>query len=126
MIVYPESGYNSFISEDDADEYFETRLNTSAWDTTNKEAALMTAFRSLQELGIDLTDTDSLAAIKQAQCEQALHELICDLDAQPISSFSLGGSLSIKFPESKALPDRFSKRAFAVSAVGGSPGLRRL
>ena len=54
MIIYPTSNFESWISEDDADTYFESRLNVSAWDTANKEVALMTAFRSLQEL--DLSD----------------------------------------------------------------------
>lgn len=40
MIVYSDENYDSFISEDDADKYFETRLNASAWDTASKEPAL--------------------------------------------------------------------------------------
>ena len=53
LIEYPNSDYNSWIS--DADEYFESRLNADAWDAlTNKEPALITAFRSLAELNLDI------------------------------------------------------------------------
>jgi len=116
MIVYPDDNYDSFISEADADEYFETRLNADKWDTANKEAALMTAFRSLQELNIeiDLTDSDQLTALKNSQCEQALHELINALDNPGVTSMSLGGVLSVKLDPGHVPPDRFSKRALAI------------
>ena len=116
LIIYPDENYNSWISEDDADLYFETRLNADQWDTANKEAALITAFNSINDLDltIDPTETDQLTALKNAQCEQALHELINDLDSTGISSLSLGGLLSVKIPESKIPPPRFSKRALSI------------
>lgn len=50
MIVYPNGNYNSWISEDDADTYFENRLHPSEWKSSNKEVALQTAFRDLNQL----------------------------------------------------------------------------
>jgi hypothetical protein len=116
MIVYPESGWDSFISEDDADNYFETRLNANAWWTADKEAALMTAFRSLQELDIEinLSDPVSLKAIQQAQCEQALHELTHNLDGQPFSGFTIGGTISVSLSKGMAEPSRYSTRTLAI------------
>ena len=77
MIVYPTENYVSFVSEDTADNYFEKRLHASEWGSADKEAALQTAFRSLQELDIviDLTDSEELGAIQKAQMEQALWEI---------------------------------------------------
>lgn len=71
MIIFPDENYNSYISEDDADTYFETRLNAEQWETSNKEAALIIAFQSLSELNlsIDPTESDQLTALKNAQCE---------------------------------------------------------
>jgi len=116
LIAYPTENYNSWINEDDADAYFETRLNAENWDTANKEAALITAFNSINELDltIDPTESDQLTALKKAECEQALHELINDPDSTGISSLSLGGLLSVKIPESKIPPPRFSKRALSI------------
>ncbi len=117
FIVYPNDNYNSYISEDDADVYFESRLNAEPWDTANKEAALITAFQSLAELNLDIdpTESDQLEALKNAQCEQALHELKNDPESPGISSLNLGGGLlSVKIPESKTPPSRFSKRALSI------------
>jgi hypothetical protein len=116
MIVYPDTGYNSFISEEDADAYFETRLNACKWDTANKEMALMTAFRTLNELNIeiDLTEAEQLTTIQQAQCEQALHEVAHDPDSPGFSSVNLGGLLSVKLGQGQSPPDRYSKRALAI------------
>lgn len=113
MIVYPTSDYDSFISEEAADTYLESRLNTDEWDScTIKEAALQTAFRSLAELNLDITlDDDSLISedvytdseiaeifedLQQAQCEQALWELKHDLDSLAVENVSLGGMLSFQ------------------------------
>jgi hypothetical protein len=117
MIIYPDPNFNSYISEDDADAYFETRLNADQWDTASKEAALITAFQSLAELEltIDPTESDQLTALKTSQCEQALYELENDPDSLGISSLNLGGGLlSVKIPESKTPPPRFSKRALSI------------
>ena len=131
MIVYPEENYNSYCDEDFAFEYFETRLNADAWDAlSNKEPALMTAFRSLAELMLNIsfdedeiissdiyTDAEAetiLTALKQAQCEQCLHELIHDLDNPKISSLNLGGILSVKIPTNQTPPPRHSERALAI------------
>lgn len=127
LIVYPEANYNSWISQDDADAYFEGRLHADAWtgaDGDEPVAALQTAFRSLQELTVNLDDLDSddqdeadalLLALQQAQCEQALHELKFDIDAATVKSVSLGGLLSASFMSGpEATPDRFSSRALAM------------
>ena len=76
----------------------------------------------LRELTINLADLEStdaavkaalLNALKQAQCEQALHELSRDLDGQRASAVSIGGLLSANFPE-KVKTDRFSERTLAM------------
>jgi hypothetical protein len=118
MIVYPESGYNTFISVNDADSYFSERLNASAWDSANQEAALVTAYRSLQELDIvvDLSDSDALQALKTAQCEQALYLMvnIDTLEGQAVSGLTLAGVLSVKLPQDQTEPARYSPRALAL------------
>ena len=77
MIVYPDDDYDSFISKVDAITYLDSRLNSEDFNTENAETALITAFRALNELdiAIDPTNTTQLQAIKNAQCEQALHEI---------------------------------------------------
>jgi hypothetical protein len=116
MIVYPDEDYDSWIDEYAADEYFETRLNADLWDTANKEAALITAFRSLNELDltIDPTQSDQLKVVQEAQLEQVLHELRNDTEAPGISSLNLGGMLSVKIPENKTPSSRYSERALAI------------
>lgn len=131
MIVYPDLDYDSWISEDLADLYFETRLNADSWyAAVNREAALMTAFRSMQELDINLefgddgilsdsyyTDSqraEILTALQYAQCEQALYEIRNNLDAGGVESVKLGGMLSFKLNESGNQPERFSHRALAI------------
>ena len=91
-------------------------MNAEKWDVANKEAALMTAFRSIRELILDIlfedgkTFSDSyteseaeaiLSDLQDAQCEQALHELVHDLDSPNISNLSMGGLLSVKIPKIK-------------------------
>jgi hypothetical protein len=129
MIVYPNTDYDSWITQDDADDYFETRLNSSEWNS--EEIALQTAFRSLNELDYNLvfkTDktlsdayytatqiTEILTALKQAQCEQALHEIKNDPAGQAIERVNLGGLLSISLPKKKAKePPRYAQRAIAM------------
>ena len=83
---------------------------------------MKTAFRSLSELAIDLSDLDSadedaantlITALKQAQCEQALHELRHDIDGQMAESVSLARLLSVKLPPDNP-PPRYSDRALAI------------
>ena len=132
LISYAETNYNSWLTEDEAIEYFESRiLNDNKWDVCpNKEAALMTAFRSLAELNLDIVFDDNkvisathcttteaadiLTALQQASCEQALHELMNDLDAPPITSMTLGGMVSAKIPDKFAKPARFSQRTLSI------------
>lgn len=119
ITVFPNDGYDSFISEADADTYFSSRLNADQWATADKEAALKTAFRSLSELDIvitDSTDAATLQALASANAEQALHELvnISSMDGQAFSGLQLGGLLSVKIPENKTPPARFSPRAMAM------------
>lgn len=131
LINYPTENYNSWLDEDEALEYFESRLNADKWDAcTAPEAALQTAFRSLAELNLDITFDDDkvisepfytafeaadiLEDLQQAQCEQALHELANDLDSRPITSLNLGGMLAAKIPDKYSKPSRFSERALAI------------
>ena len=130
FIEYPTEDYNSWIDEDSADEYFESRLNADEWDTANKETALQTAFNDLKELDLnvqladdktlsDTAYTDSeraeiLLALQQAQAEQALHELKYDLDSPNISGLSLGGLLSVKIPQNQTPPSRYSERTLSI------------
>lgn len=119
MIVYPDENYNSYVSLEDSLIYFESRLNSDDFVNANdeiQEQALQTAFRSLSELNlsVDPSQPDELTALKNAQCEQALHELKNDPDSAALSSLSLGGVLSVKIPEAKTPPPRFSKRALSI------------
>ena len=116
IIKYPTTDYNSWVTEEEADSFFESRLHASKWDGADKVAALLTAFRSLEALDITLDPTvsDDLAAIAEAQLEQALHEITSDVDAPPLSSMSLGGMLSVKLPTSQQAPKRYSTRAMAI------------
>ena len=123
MPVYPADDYESWISIEDADTYFESRLNSDAWINLDydpdKSIALRHAFRVLMMLPLTIDELDTinaatlLRALGQAQCEQALHELKSDLDAQSATSVSIGGLLSVKMPEKKKW-DRFSERAIAI------------
>ena len=114
LIEYPTDDYNSWITEEQADEYFEDRLKADPWDATSKEAALVTAFRSLNELNltVDPTEADQLEVLQQAQCEQALHEIMTDLDSPNLSRMSLGGLLSVNLPDTP--PSKYSERALSI------------
>ena len=129
MIVYPTTNYNSWISEDDAETYFENHLNASSWDAlTNYEPTMITAFRSLQELSLNIIfDSDDLISsaiytdseiseilqdLQFAQCEQMLHELDTDIYGQQINFLSLSG-LTVKMPNN-AKTERFSPKAMAI------------
>ena len=120
LIAYPATSYNSFVSVDDGDSYFADRLHADEWSGATadiKADALLTAYRSLQELTIiiDLSDTVALQAIKTAQLEQALHEIRHDLDQLQVDSLSLGGMLSVKLDKGKGeKPPRYSERSLAV------------
>ena len=104
-------GTNSYISVADADAYFATRLNSSAWinaDTATKEAALIQATRTLDALydwdGSLADDNQSLGwprsdaydcegrtidsdiipeCVANATCEEALHLLSGDVLTTP-------------------------------------------
>jgi hypothetical protein len=114
MIVYPSENYDSFVSEEDAEDYFLTRLNSDEWKTEVAENALMTAFQTLKtiDMVMDLSDTAQLNAIKQAQMEQAYHELV-KTNTEPLESVSLGGLLSVKMDTKKQV-GIYSDRALAI------------
>jgi len=74
-----------WISTDDADTYFQTRLNSSAWfeSSTDQTAALTTAQRDLElsdlfawPTGYEDDATLITDAMKYAVCEQALFRLL--------------------------------------------------
>jgi hypothetical protein len=111
MIVYPTDNYNSFISLGDANLYFGNRLYSDEFfNADDREVALITAFRSLNELDItiDPTVAAELQAVKDAQCEQALYELKMDLDQQ-FDSLAIPDLKVTK----KEMP-RYSERALAI------------
>jgi hypothetical protein len=126
MIVYPDEDYETWISEYDADQYFEYRLNSSEWDAAEREAALVTAYRTLRELSLNIafdngiistgayTDAEGALILKdlqEAQAEQALHEIQNDLSTPQAVSLSLSG-LAIKMPDEK--PQRYSPHALSL------------
>jgi hypothetical protein len=133
MIVYPDSSYDSWINVADAQTYLSTRLHADAWDAlasdSEKEVALQTGFRSINGLDLNITFDDDLiisataytdteqtkilTALKQAQCEQALHELKYDVDNLGVKSVSLGGMLSFTLNGDEK-PPRHSERALAI------------
>lgn len=116
MIVYPDDNYDSWISWADASDYFQTRLNVNEWHSGNQAVALQTAFRSLNELDLDIDlekDETPLSALKQAQCEQALHELKNDLELPNLQALGLGGMFSVRLSDDNK-PSRYSERAMAI------------
>jgi hypothetical protein len=115
MIVYPETGYNSFVSVEEAHEYFTDRLNAGAWDAADQPAALKTGFRSLAtlEIVIDLSEAAALQAIKNAQCEQALWESTYNRDEPAARGVSIGGLISAQFFE-QGKPERYAPRALEM------------
>ena len=103
MKVYPEVGYQSWLSEDEADEFFETRVNSEKWYSSNKEAALVTAYNDLTlllKLSLDLSEDETpLPVLKAAQAEQALYLVTNDLDNRTVESINLGNGLFVKLGE---------------------------
>ena len=118
LIEYPLTDYNSYGTIDEAELYFESRLNADKFLNANGDlqaAALITAFQSLQELDLDIdleTDESPLEKLTFAQFEQALHLLTHDLDSPNLSRLSLGGLLSVNLPDTP--PSRFSDRALSI------------
>jgi hypothetical protein len=131
LITYPNAGFNTWIDEDGAGEHFESRLHTDDWlaaDAATQAAALLMAFRSLNELEFNLwwkidktladryTDSQKaeiLAALKQAQCEEALHLLRYDTEGVGVQAVSLGGMLSVRLDPGQN-PPRHSQRAMDI------------
>ena len=134
MIVYPTENYDSWISVADAQTYFDSRLRCDEWAAlatdAEKEVALQTGFRSINELDLNIafdddliisttayTDTEQakiLTALELAQAEQSLHELRFDIDNQGVKSVSLGGMLSFTLNPGEEKPPRYSERALAI------------
>lgn len=103
---------NSYVTVAYADDYFTTRLNSSAWSsavTATKQSALVTATETIEEKfswrGVKATDTQALhwpaseaydcngdaiddtdipGAVKRAVCEQALYLLTFDATQTPV------------------------------------------
>ena len=129
MIGYPTTNYNSWVSEDDTEDYFENHLNAGSWDAlSNYEPVMTTAFMALQELSLNFvfaddktisstayTDSeisDILQDLQFAQCEQMLHELDNDIYGQQLDFLSLSG-LTVRMPKDSK-PERFSPKAMAI------------
>lgn len=100
MKVYPEDGYESWISEAEADIFFEKRLHSSEWDTFDREAALIMAFNDINlllNLDVDLSEDETpLPVLKAAQAEQALYLLKTEVDSRKLDAINLGSGLYIK------------------------------
>ena len=78
LTVYPNDDFDSWVSYDEADSYFDGRINTDPWDRVDvivQERALKTAFRSMSELTIDLSDLDSADDGVKNAMETALKQL---------------------------------------------------
>lgn len=134
LIAYPDAGYNTWIDQDGAEAHFASRLHTDDWlaaDAATQAAALIMAFRSLNELEFNLwwkldktladrysdaQKDEILAALKQAQCEEAFYLLRYDADeVQSVQGVSLGGMLSVKLESSGQNPlPRHSQRAMDI------------
>ncbi len=135
LTVYPTSDYNSWISYVDACRYFDSHLDSDTWHSahqTLREAALITAFHQLQELGVDLSDlrneisyekadgstttpkAELVNALKRGQCEQALHILRNGIVSSEVNRISLGGMLSVAFDKGETSPGDYSERCLAV------------
>lgn len=116
LTVYPESGYNSYASQEEAYSYFSSRLNSDEWAGANEQAALITAYYHLQHLDLSDIDLDNdedgaqLQALKYAQLEQALHALKHDLDSAQVKQMALGGLLQVTLASGESVPF-FSERA---------------
>jgi hypothetical protein len=94
LVSHPTAGYNSFISVEDADDYFADRLNAEAWDAfedSKKEKLLIRGFRVITSY----VDEDSvpLVDLQMAQMEQALYEYRFSPDSfiDPVSSVTVDG-----------------------------------
>ena len=117
LIVYPNPGYNSYGSVEDAEWYFESRLHSEAFlmaDYEVQAASLITAFHSLAELKLDIDleiDESPLERLAQANFEQAFYEIQNDLDGLQAISLNLSG-LAVKIPDEK--PQRYSQGALAI------------
>ena len=126
LTVYPADSYDSWISLTDANEYMLKRLHSDTWTGTLDDElimALQMAFRTMQELNIDLdyfttgtTDQAAalLVALKRAQCEQALYELENSESARDVSSLGLDGLVNVKFDKGTGKVSRYSERAVAI------------
>lgn len=80
-------GTNTWVTAQEAEDYFGSRLGASTYwnDNTEKVAALVTAYKYLNNSGLYSIDADEDAqAVKDAQCEMALFLLqhMADMDAR--------------------------------------------
>ena len=126
LTVYPTDNYDSWISLTDANEHMLKRLHSDTWTGTLDDElimALQMAFRTMQELNIDLdylttgtTDQAAalLVALKRAQCEQAFYELENSEAARDVSSLGLDGLVNVKFDKGTGKVSRYSDRAVAI------------
>jgi len=128
LTVYPTTDYDTWLNLTDANEYMLERLHTEAWTGTLDEdliKAMQMAFRTMQELDIDLAYLDTstataaqtaalLVALKRAQCEQALYEIENSESARDVSALGLDGLIDVKFSKGSGKVSRYSDRAVAL------------
>ena len=80
MIVYPTENYNSWISESDAEDYFENHLNAGSWDALSEyEPVMITAFRALQELSLNIIFADDKTISSAVYSDSEISEILQDL-----------------------------------------------
>ena len=112
LIVYPAAGFNSYVSQTEADSIAEDYLNSSQWNdlsTSEKDQYLMTAFRTIQLLpGFEgPIDPDPVDCLATAQVEIVLHDLKYQISTtttpqQQVASHS-AGNVSQSYFENKSV-----------------------
>ena len=80
MIVYPTTNYNSWISEDDVENYFENHLSATSWDALSEyEPVMITAFRALKELSLNIAFADDKTISSAIYSASEIAEILQDL-----------------------------------------------
>lgn len=118
LIAFPNTNYNSWITEAEANAYFEDRLYCAEWiGSTEKGKALIHAFRQLNTLNIEIdldTNAEPLSQLQAAQCEQALHLLQNDPTAPGICSVSISGGMEVKLGSDADEKELYSPQALTL------------
>lgn len=132
---------NSYVTQAEADDYFASRLNSSAWDTANKDAALITAaydidsafkwvgertddiqFMDWPRIYVDdVESTEIPFDIKRAQMELALQYIeggYANTQTNSIDEVKLG-SMEVKFGEAGTSDKYLSSHIVTIVGILG-------